>query len=722
MAIIALDKSTGRSHYSVVYLKQRWSDDWTLNANVVATSVTWAVNPDRSQATLRMRYGWRIDLPTPLVQAFGDCGGWYVKIEIVESGNNYDTVVRKWYGYIVADGSDDAGIYQVAGNFVQSGEQYMRCVGFEDFLYRSQMITSEFWFDGARRTAERGLTFNRRGSSGEVEANQTAATVPAPMFEGNLANSPEFWSSRTIVQYLLHFQTPKDFQGNKTISFEISSQDLLKIPAKDRPELRTHGNSVGDLLNQVINRYRQMTWWCEFDENSKTVKVKVARLHPDPIMLPDSSETMPGNPIQVAINTFGDPSIQVRTNSKSTQQFHQFIYQGATRRHCFNVNADQDHTIDDGWDSSQKSTFDGGGSGEPGYPGTTEPRQRVVFDRRVRSSEKVRDVYSRFQFPEDWDQQAGNGKSGSQKQAIAETPGVGQSSSQQYYIYPPDMRFCHSIPMLDNTSYQGQSASTFGMASGKKPFEEQRPVCFMPIDTDVYIDMTKLGANIDIEVEEFVKDFRWSPSISVDPSGRAMRCEIHGADQYVIADNHYAAQSHDEYRPRVDYESFIWLVGVYDDRRCEGRYPADKDLPTTYPNADVILRYVVYLGDEYKQDDVLSKTHVSAEPATGTLQESFGGYVRDDSGKLEDMARMAFEWYATPRRSITLESTNDNQNIALGVFVTEWQLDSQANVTRPINSIITQISREFPISKGGRPPVSKMMLTTSFEQFDPVKL
>ncbi len=107
---------------------------------------------------------------------------------------------------------------------------------------------------------------------------------------------------------------------------------------------------------------------------------------------------------------------------------------------------------------------------------------------------------------------------------------------------------------------------------------------------------------------------------------------------------------------------------------------------------------------------------------TGALESTAGGLVNDDSAKLEDLARMSFEWYAVPRRSITVETVHDDENIALGVYVENWQIDSLGNVKRPVNSIITRISRRYTIGQSQKPPMSKMSFTTAFEQFDPLKL
>ena len=717
MPVIALNQASGRSHYSVVYFKERWDDDWILADDAVATDVSWGMSPDICQATIRVRYGLRIDRSPPLVEPRTDLNGWFVKILDVQSGNGFDTVIRKWFGYVIASAEEESGVRRVGNEYVESGRQFLRCIGLEDLLYRTTVLTTEFLYNSTQKTCERGLTFNRGG-----EPNRTTSTNPAPVFEGKPDADAKHWSSRTIVEYLLYYHVPQDANGNRNFIFDIDSAELAKIPKEDKPELRTHGETVGNILNQVINRYRQSGWWLELDEQTNHIQFKIARLHPDTIVLPASSEQMPGNSDKIDVNTFGDPSVRVRTNRKSTQQFHQFIYQGAPIRHLFNISG-TDETVGDGWNSSQKTKWDSGGSGEAGFPASEEPRDRARFNRRVRAADELRDVYSLFQFPDDWDQAAGNGIGGTKSPIAEKDVSSGPFGSQQYFIYPPELSFCPTLPLLDNTTYHGQSASDWGKTVGKHPVEEQRPYIFVPVDeSNHYANITQIGGDSDLEPEDVTKAMRWTGRVSVDHSGRGIRCEIQGADQYVIAKDSYTPVDHDEYEPIFDYKKFVFVVAAFDDRRCEGRYPAEDDLPTKYPNNDAIFRYVVYAGDDYRQDNALPNSHVTVDGVSRELKTGFGGYVRDDSGKLRDLARMSFEWYATPRRSITVATVNDDPNIALGKYVEDWQLDDEGNIEREVNSVITRIVRVFPIGQTNPPQVSRMTFTTSFEQFDPLKL
>jgi hypothetical protein len=715
MPVINLDQPTARSHYSVVYTRATWGGAWVRKNDIVATDVAWATSPDVGQARLRMRYGYRED-QQKTIAPIDDPTGLYVKIEDVQSGADFDTVVRTWYGIIRSDTLQTSGMVSKNGTLIESGIQWFACVGLEDLLYRHQVIDSIFVAgdQNTQYTAERGITFNYK-----EKPNRTSSTNPVPVFEGDTTKSALFWSSRDIVNYLLYYQTPKKADGTTPIVFKISGADLAKIPAKDRPEITTHGVPTADLLNQVINRFRLMTWFPEYDATNNQVWIRIRRTNPSPIVLSQSGETLQANTNKMNVNTYGDPAVKVTINEKSFQQVDQVIYQSARRRHCFNI-ADADSTVAGQWETTQKTTFDEGASNAVDYPASEEKRERARRDRKARDVDTLRDVYARFGFPDNWDQRAGDGIGGS-KNPIATQPVVGPFGGQQYYIYPPELELSPRLPLLDNKDYHGASLSNYGVTVGKPPFEEKKPFIFtpMPDDATKYVDISRMNSDGDIELPNVEKEQRWSGRVSIDRSGRSIRCDVDGAEQYVIAKDVYPGFSHDEYTPAVSYADFVFVVAVYDDRRCEGRYPPDSQLSTT---ADAITRQVVYLGDKYRQDDLLPDSNIMVDGETRTLQSSVGGVINDDSPKLVDLARIAFEWYALPRRSITVESVNDDENIALGVFVENWQVDALGNTTRPVNSIITRITRHYTIGESQEPPMSMMTFTTAFEQFDPLKL
>ncbi len=108
-----------------------------------------------------------------------------------------------------------------------------------------------------------------------------------------------------------------------------------------------------------------------------------------------------------------------------------------------------------------------------------------------------------------------------------------------------------------------------------------------------------MGNDADLELPDADKEQRWSGRVSIDRSGRSIRCEVQGAEQYMIAAGQYPGNDHDEYTPAVSYTDFVGVVAVYDDRRCEGRYPPDSLLSQF---SEMITRHVVYLGDTYRQE------------------------------------------------------------------------------------------------------------------------
>jgi hypothetical protein len=120
----------------------------------------------------------------------------------------------------------------------------------------------------------------------------------------------------------------------------------------------------------------------------------------------------------------------------------------------------------------------------------------------------------------------------------------------------------------------------------------------------------------------------------------------------------------------------------------------------------VIRRQVVHVGEAYKKIYIVPGTPVSVSGA-GAEQKSNGGYLRDDTEQMEDLARLFAAYHTVPRKSVTI--TN---RYVIGTF-NIGNLISTANSVA-IGAIVSKIQIDAPLGSSSSPAdVTQQVIATS---------
>jgi hypothetical protein len=187
----------------------------------------------------------------------------------------------------------------------------------------------------------------------------------------------------------------------------------------------------------------------------------------------------------------------------------------------------------------------------------------------------------------------------------------------------------------------------------------------------------------------------------VDDDGRAIRLRVNGAPQYAISGSNYTLTDDDTAATGAwVMASLAATVCITEDRYCEFTHPEDP------PTADVVRRRVIHVGDQYQQIYIVPGTVVRLD-WDGSELTSDGGYLRDDTDKLEYLAKLLASYHTNPRNSLSLTTHRRTGLCNIGDMV------ASANGTS-IGSVISQIRIDAPIGDAvGIPTATQTILATS---------
>lgn len=716
--IILAGPATVRDTFThAVYTRARWEDPWVLDPLLHCDEVVWSVAPSMPTATIHRYYG-EIARPGALTFAKEDRSSKlraYVKIVVTGQQGNHS-----WYGVIELEEDDlDGGRYytQPGGTvtITPTGEQTFTAYGLEHLL--AQLVIRTSIADdraGGTETIGRGISFNADGKP-NANAGKTA-------FAGE-PDDLHWWSTNTIVWYLLSHQTPVDRDGVDRIIFSMAVADALRLPTWDHPQLEQHHQSVYDLLSSLIPRQRLMMWWLEVEEESNQVRLRIATSN-----VIDVDLGIPGSdPIPANIDLYhlifdADNSARAVLKTSAIEHYDQFVVQGARRRSCFSVGFDDD-TIALGWTVAEEEKYEEGAKYAASLPAATEITERRKLHAEARGADEVRDVYVRFALPDDWDGKVGMGDGTTPLEPafpVHRDDGTTEDDPAPYFR--PTLVIDQTLPLLEGVDYSGDKIPSL-LDYSNSTLRERPPLVAWKLPGTTpqrWQDVTAIGRKADLETEEPDELYTWSCEVIVSGEDRSIQLHVHGEPQHILAKTDFSGQPEDDQLGEHDYRDMICTLAVTEDRHAEGRYPEDTMLPA---GVDLIRRKVIDAGDRFRQDYVCPYTIVDIDES-GALVRSDGGFVQDDSDELKGIARVAYEWYGTNRKVLSL-ATDIVFAIPLGSVV-EWIGDGVVpgeGHYQQINSPLTEIRIATPRHQGdGAPEPGRMLLTTGWGELDPLQL
>ena len=202
---------------------------------------------------------------------------------------------------------------------------------------------------------------------------------------------------------------------------------------------------------------------------------------------------------------------------------------------------------------------------------------------------------------------------------------------------------------------------------------------------------------------------KWSGSVRMQDDWPGIVVSVSGEPQHVIAAGEFVPLPVDESPGQFDWRDGMWAtVAMEVDKFAEGLWPEN---PAA---SQVIRRLIVDLGDDYRQHYVAEFTVVGIDKDGSKISTS-GGFVRDDSPRLQALARLIFEWYRTERQSLEISLGYVTAKLKVGQLVTTIGKDE---TLQTVNSVVTTVRYDFGETDAGQTPTARMVVTTQFAEFD----
>ncbi len=669
----ALGEIHGTHFPHAVYVRQTWAGAWQSVTNLYANSVSWGSGSTIGEASLEREYGVGMPAGESVEAAYAplDVLHWYVKVEIEQGDDDQGApnATLTWYGVIVEDDQDRGGALSTDAGLVLSGNQMLRAVGLEYLLTKAVVNTSHY-----RRTQDsdtefelrRPLTFNDEGIENRTD---TAGSHGVFLFTDDIAEAGdnELWNTREIVRYLLEYYKPKDADGTPWLDFRLTAAALAALPDWDTPEIEAGGRNVFELLNELCDRRRNLSWKASVNASSEVIDVDVFTFNADVITLP-SGNTHAANPNTIQLDFDRAVDVRATLTDSASHTVDQVIVRGGFKRSCFSLSETDDGTLEAGWDSADKTDYDTG-PGDIGDVGFEELARRIAA---YRSADRFERVYSYFRIPPGWDGEVGNGIGGTKNPVFPDDSIYGQER-----VYLPRWQFERYLPV--------------GLVDTAPNDDAEKPVA------PIALFRTEEGAGEDPDRYQHAEkvayilsasDKAWAASLRMQDDAPGIILRVSGAPQHVLARLTFLPTVTDDV-PELNWKTdLIVTVMARMDSRVEVPWPNVVGSGA----GDVVRREYIDLGDEARLDYVVPGTVKGIDD--GELQHVGAGeyidstnYIRDDRDAMRDVAMFASRWFGVPRQAFTFEIRQLTAVLEVGDLITSVGTE---DTQEDVNSVVTR--------------------------------
>jgi hypothetical protein len=358
----------------------------------------------------------------------------------------------------------------------------------------------------------------------------------------------------------------------------------------------------------------------------------------------------------------------------------------------------------------------------------SEYLKRRTLNAEARSRDEVASVYSEITLPYDWDKLAGDGEGG-EKQPVIPVDGDPTKSAPLFF---KEAYFARHLPLLKGRDYSGSNISqgTF-LSHDQRPHEPLKPfaLALPPSQRTVakslrrWLYSDKIGTVADQPYTTDYVDREWSCRVRVLPESTALTLDVTGSQygQHMIAghsgDPQFTGQLEDNWdrAPEYDWREWIYTIAIIEDRFCEYRWPTDASVASSTS----VRRMVIDAGEGYRRDYVVPQTVIGIDNDGHLLRTVSGGYVRDDTARLESIVKAAWEWYGKKRSTLnyTTVYTEDLEGMGLGQFLSK--LNPGANEL-DVNTVVTEIKiTNSEVDEEQQAENALITVTTGFAEIDP---
>ena len=693
-----------------------WDSPWIALPRLHCTRLALATGESLSAASFQWGVGPYLPPDSPV---------WEVQGQLVVNPLTYVRVVTT--GSAGRVGYDWAGVWRRAE--LHERRQRFDAVGLESLL--DTPCVDSPWIDaGTLRFARRGLEFNQDGlpnrSGGKHEVNGVECYVFDPLGVG----SAEYWSTRDAVEMLLAMGAPLDPDGDPAWNWGLSN--LAALPDYDRVRMPTHGRAYLGLLRTLVPRHRLIGWCCEIGPGGDP-QIRFFTFAAAPISLTDVDGnpvgTIPANDLPFTLDVEYDAGGQSSFVTEASHVADQVVVTGDRRQVVFTLSK-LDATLGAQWTLAEQAEYNAGASNDPNYPALPDRKRQQEWDRNARAVDKLRHVYTEFGPLLSWTQQAGDGEGGAALLAI-----VLDEDDEPIRQYLPAVRFLPQLPLLRGYDYSADKIQVANAADpppahraeeiGEGPFEPLPLLGFVrvwmdpePVDPapDRWIVADQMGRAGDLEQEDEGTNRRWSASVRPSRDALTLEIRVVGEQQHVIARVEMLGHK-DWVSGSIDWQNdLVVTVAIEETRDLEARYPADGDVVPLGER----LRVKRLEAPGFRHATVRPNTVVAVDQDTGVLVRSTtGGVIVDDSAELHLLAQRLYQWHRIPRYAVGLGTHWIDGLIQIGRLLTAI---ADINGTAPNNTIVSEITLEFPITEGERPQLPRATLTTAFAEMDPQRI
>ena len=673
-------------HAHTVYTRALWNADWTARPYLYAETLSFSVSPEIPQARLSYRTG-EILQPDELAYAsFGqlDLAGHYVKIAIDQQQIEGEDPVptRDWHGIVVESEHDRQGHELPAQNV--TGRQTITAAGLEFLLERQIVDTSVVrQTELTEERIARGIGFNLGpGDNGShrFQGNLSASLAPGgtPVFAERLTGEDVLtWTGYEILFYLLKYHSPRDFMGTAKIDWWVGGQyDNLK---SYEPAIHVHGLSVRAILNRLIDRRRALGWRLQVLGNNK-IGLRIFSFNENDIVTP-GGVTVFANPVQVAWELDDRSTVQRLLVTTSASHVVEQVIARSTewRTTCFTV-TDGDPLVAD-WTIALADTYDDGATTIGAEYTNADIETKQQLNRAARNTEELRRVYRHFRVG-DWDEQIGG------------EPVLPDDDGNAEPTWRPGLVFADVLPLLSDHDYSADpltpdavvdNTPTGAAAEYLRPFA----VLASAAGDGSHFDQLDRMAGGDVADNLETEGRTWSTSLRMQDEGLGLIIDVNGAPQHAIAvDDFTAADAADtaDWKGDLDWRDIYFTVALRGDSCPEGRWPAEP-----VPSGADVHRTLVIEVPGARLDYVVPGTILGLDNE-GHKIEAAGGIVRDDRPRLRELARIAYDWYSTPRVAIAVTDHTLDSPMELGELVTV--IGGDAGVVT-VNSVVTRMTYDL---------------------------
>lgn len=694
---------------ATVEVKDALSDtEWTPVSHLYCDKLTLAVNA-YDTAELSYELGEMIQPGTSAYADFQPLSilGKFVRVTCEQDDPLEDIV---WIGVVISTAKQRSAVKDAGpANLLTGKTQVLTAVGLEYFLDRVQIDSAYVNSSPAEEEDPedavkiyRSIPFNGgRGALFDADTRtraNMAADVNSDGIRGfeSAGNAGELWTLTDVLQYLTFYYTSVDTADNYLpVEFTLAAEDVLAgVTDGISPTLDPDGMTTFQVLNKLLAPQRGFVWWLEVEELSPgtpAARIRVETLATSAITLP-SEGTIPANRDQQTLDFDQQRDVEdVIVAEAGSRIYHQVIARGARMTSTCtlgNIPTAEIFELVIDWDDAIVQ-FE--------YEEGAEDATAEESD-GFRKSERFYRVYQAFRLSEDWDFKSSDGADAERDWTFPVLSSTG-SVLDTLPVHLEGLRVDRLTRLKRGWDYEDASDpeetqptdteaeympmfAIVQVATGNELTPEDPG--YPGTNPDKYQFIDKLNKS-EFEGDHTAVSGNIHTTFDIGPQQNVpgVLLRAHGMS-HAIALNHFEGDTASE--PEVDYDTLRVTCTLEADAYCEAKWPADVDLPADKP----LQKLLLHVGEEYRLDFLAANTVVDLENGEPVLTN--GGVLRDDRDHLQDIARVAYEWYQLGRLPLTVRFKNTRNLFRLGMLITTI---GTSTTLETINTVVSMIEYDF---------------------------